>query len=164
MRKLALVLVVLTAASCAKRAPEAAAMKNGRVGEPVKLDDSTWIVVGAKDLGKQVEPNTSFAEAKETSGRFILVRFKVTNTRKKPESILEPPKLVDDQSRETDRFGSEALYVPPKSATLGIELLEPGIEKEYATLFDAPADAKGLKLQVRGLGLLGERRLVDLGL
>ncbi len=160
--RLAIALVLV--ASCAKKAPEAASMKNARVGEQVKLDDSTWIVVDVKDVGKKIEPNTAFAEAKEAAGHFVLVRFKVTNTRKKPESILEPPKLVDDKARETDRFGSEALYVPPKSQTLGIEMLEPGVEKEYATLFDAPADAKGLKLQVRGFGLLGEKRLVELGL
>jgi len=130
----------------------------------VKLEDSTWIVVDVKDVGKKVEPNTAFAETKETPGHFVLVRYKVTNMHKKPESVLEPPKLVDDKAREIDRFGSEALYVPPKSQTLGIEMLDPGVERQYATLFDAPADGRGLKLQVRGLGLLSERRLVELGL
>jgi hypothetical protein len=149
--------------ACSKR-EAAIAQKSARVGESLKLDDSTWTVIDVKDVGKKVEPNTAFAEPKETAGRFVLVRYKVTNTQKKAESVLEPPKLVDDKSRETERMTSEALYVPPKTQTLGIEMLEPNVEREYATIFEATPDAKGLKLQIRGLGLLGEKRLVELGL
>lgn len=135
-----------------------------KAGEALKLEDSVWVVVEAKDLGKKVEANTSYGEPKETAGRFVQIRYKVTNTGKKPESVLDPPRLVDDKGRELARLDLESLYVPAKLATLGIELLPPHVEKEYATLFDVPADARGLKLQLRGFGLLGERRQIELGI
>jgi hypothetical protein len=152
--------------SCAKRdaAPALRSERIARVGEALSLDDSTWVVVEAKDLGKNVRPNNDFADPKETSGRFVLVRYKVTNRRKHPESVLDPPKIVDDQSRETERVPNEAMYVPREARTLGIEPLPPNVEREFATLFELPPDARGLKLQVRGLGLLGAKRSVDLAL
>lgn len=169
--------VVLGACSKSERsehAPAATATPGGKgaaqgeraakAGEPLKLDDSVWMVVETKDLGKKVDANTSYGEPKETAGRFVQVRYKVTNTGKKPESVLDPPRIVDDKGRELTRLDLESLYVPAKLATLGIELLPPHVEKEYATLFDVPADARGLKLQLRGLGLLGERRQIDLGI
>jgi hypothetical protein len=161
-RAVFLFLAILTA--CSKRDASMSAPPSVRVGQQLKLDDSTWMVFDVKDVGKKIEPNNAFAETKETTGHFVLVRYKVTNTQKKPESILEPPKLVDDQSREYARLDSEAVYVPPKSQTLGIEQIDPRVEKEYATVFDAPADAKGLKLQVRGFSLIGEKRVIELGL
>jgi hypothetical protein len=135
-----------------------------KTGEPLKTGDSIWVVADAKDLGKKVDANTSFGEPKETTGRFVQVRYKVTNTGKKPESVLDPPRVVDDQGREFTRLDMESLYVTGKAVTLGIELLPPGMEREYATLVEVPADARGLKLQLRGLGLLGEKRQIDLGL
>jgi len=157
------VLFAMMLVACSKREASSTAPST-KVGEPLKLEDSTWIVVDVKDVGKKVEPNNAFAESKETTGHFVLVRYKVTNRGKKPESILEPPKMLDDKAREYSRDDGEALYVPPKSKTLGIEQLDPGVEKEYATLFDVPSGAQGLKLQVRGFSLLGEKRLVELGL
>lgn len=155
--------IALALVACSKR-EASMPQKNGRVGEPVKLEDSTWLVVDVKDVGKKIEPNNAFAESKETAGRFVLVRYKLTNTQKKPESVLDPPKLVDDKSRELERMSNEALYVPAKSQTLGIEAIDPGTEKEFATVFEAAPDSKGLKLQIRGFGLRGEQRLIDLGL
>jgi len=135
-----------------------------RRGEPLKLDDSVWTVIDAKDLGKKLDANTTYGEPKEAAGRFVQIRYKVTNTTRKAESVLDPPRVVDDKGREFTRLDLESLYVPAKVATLGIELLPPAVEKEYATIVDVPADARGLKLQLRGLGLLGERRQIDLGI
>jgi len=149
-------------ASCAKR--EVTSEKIVHVGEPLELEDSRWTVIEAKDLGKSLRPNNTYAEPKDTSGHFVLVRFKVINRHKNPESVLEPPKIVDDKSHEIERMALESLYVPSSSQTLGIEPLPPAVEKEFASIFDCPADAKNLKLQVRGLGLLTAKRSVDLAL
>lgn len=159
MNRRAFLLVILVA--CSKKEAPAPAVK---VGEQLKLDDSAWMVVDAKEVGKKIEPNNAFAESKDASGRFVLVRYKVTNRGKKPESVLEPPRLVDDKQHEYARVDDEALYVPAKSKTLGTEQLDPGVEKEYATLFDPPSQAHGLKLEVRGFSLIGEKRVIDLGL
>lgn len=159
------------ACGCSKAersAPAPAATAPGanapKAGEPVATGDSTWVLVAAKELGNKLEPNTPYGETKQTAGRFVLVRYKVTNTGKKPESVLDPPRLIDDKGREHTRLDLESVYVPGKTATLGIELLPPGVEREYATIVDVPADAHGLRLQFRGLGLLGQKRQLDLGL
>lgn len=135
-----------------------------KAGEPVATGDSVWVVLAAKELGNKLAPNTPYGETKRTAGRFVLVRYKVTNTGKKPESVLDPPRLVDDQGREHTRLDLESVYVPPKAVTLGIELLPPGVEREYSTIVEVPADAHGMRLQFRGLGLLGPKRQLDLGL
>lgn len=164
MKRIVLVLGLLVA-SCAKReaAPSAASERVTHMGEPLKLDDSTWTVLDAKDLGKTLRGPGSI-DPKESRGRFVLVRFSVINRHKAPESVLDPPTIVDDQGRETERFSMEALYVPPPAQTLGIEPLAPNAQREFATLFDVPADAKNLKLQIRGLGIVGGKRSVELGL
>jgi hypothetical protein len=165
MRKLVILCALVL--SCAKResAPNASqAERPVHVGEPLKLDDSTWTVIEAKDLGKSIRANTNVADPKDTSGHFVLVRYKIMNRHKSPESVLDPPKVLDDQSRESERMSMEALYVPTSAQTLGMEPLPPNVEKEFASIFELPADAKGLKLQIRGLGLLGAKRSVDLGL
>lgn len=157
--------------ACSKRsapeqsaAPAAAADRAARVGEPVRLADSTWVVTSAADVGRRLEPTTPFAEPKETAGRFVLVRFKVTSTRKSAESVLVPPRVVDDKARVVERLSSEALYVPSSAKTLGIELLAPRVEHAYATVFEVGPDAKNLELEVAGLGLAGDKRRVALGL
>ena len=136
-----------------------------KVGDTVTFEDSEWVVVEAKDAGKSVKGNSEFnQEEKKTEGRFIQVHYKVTNKGKKEEMLLDQPKLVDDKSREYGPMEGENAYIPAKARTITLDTLQPSLPKEYWTVFEVPADAKGLKFQFRGFSLLNDKKTVDLGL
>lgn len=136
-----------------------------KIGETVTFDDSDWVVTEAKDAGKVLKSNSEFnEEEKKTDGRFIQVHYKVTNKGKKEEMLLDHPKVVDDKGREFGPIDMESFYVPAKSKSIGLDTLPPSMPREYWTVIEVPADAKGLKFEVHGFGLLGDKKTVDLGL
>jgi hypothetical protein len=57
----------------------------------------------------------------------------------------------------------EALYVGEGKKTMVLEQLPPSMPKEFWTIFEVPADATGFKFQLRSLGPLPDKKLVDLG-
>ena len=136
-----------------------------KLGDTVSFDDSDWVVIEAKDLGKKIKSNSEFDdEKKDTSGRFVEVHFKVTNKEKKEEMVLDHPKVIDDKGREFGPIDMEAHYVPAKTKTIGFETLQPSMPKEYWTVIEVAADSKNLKAQVHSLGILPETRNVELNL
>jgi hypothetical protein len=137
-----------------------------KVGEQVKLDESTWTVVEAKDLGKSIKATAEYAadEKKNTTGRFIQVHYKVVNNGKKQESLIEEPKIVDSKGREFGPIEGESEYVPKGTKAALVETLQPSMEREYYTIIEVPADATGLKVQLTGLGFLGDKKQVDIGM
>jgi hypothetical protein len=122
-----------------------------KVNEELVFPESKWVVVEAKDLGKVIKAtNPDDAGEKKTEGRFILVRYKVTNTgRKEIELGWEDPKVVDD-SREFRSLGDEQRDFLPKFAkTMSDEEsthIPAGMTREFHALYEVPADAKGLRL------------------
>jgi hypothetical protein len=136
-----------------------------KLGETVTFDDSEWVVVEAKDVGKTIKSNSEFnEEKKETPGRFIQVHYKVTNKGKKEEMMLDRPKVLDDKGREFGPIDMETFYVPAKAKTIGLETLQPSMPKEFWTVVEVPADAKALKFQVHGFSLLSDKKNVDIAL
>jgi hypothetical protein len=136
-----------------------------KIGETVTVDDSEWVIVEAKDVGKSLKSNSEFnEEKKDTAGRFIQVHYKVTNKGKKEEMMFNPPKVLDDKGREFGPVDMENFYVPAKTKTIGLESLQPSIAKEFWTCIEVPADAKALKFQIHGFSLLSDKKTVDLAL
>lgn len=150
-------LAVFLALLACKGKPEARA----KVGEVVTFEDSQWEVVGASTIGKQIQ---SFGGDRKTGGKFLRVEFKVTNTSKQDETILDHPKVFDDQSREFKVLDDQALYVHHPEQTLTLESLPPSMMKRFTALYELPADAKGLVFEARALSAFGERRKVALGI
>ena len=151
---LAMVLLVLLAC---KSNPE----KVPKLGETVKFDDSEWVVVSGKIIGNNI---TGITGNKKTSGKFVKVEFKVTNTSKQDETILDHPKLVDDQSREYKPLDDQALFIQEPEQTLTLESLPPSLMKRFSAIYEVPADGKGLRFEARALSAFGERRKVALGI
>lgn len=136
-----------------------------KIGDTVTFDDSDWVVTEAKDAGKTLKSNSEFnEEEKKTDGRFIQVHYKVTNKGKKEEMLLDRPKIVDDKGREFGPIDMESFYVPAKAKSIGLDTLPPSMPRDYWTVIEVPADAKALKFQVHGFGLLGDKKNVDLAL
>ncbi len=131
----------------------------------MKFDDSEWVIVEARDAGKELRSNSEFTdEVKKSEGRFILVHYKVTNLGKKEEMLLDRLKIVDSMGREFGPIDMESFYVPAHAKTIGLDALQPSLQREYWTAVEVAADAQRLKLQLHGFSLLGEKRTVDLGL
>ena len=135
------------------------------MGEHVTFLDSDWVVIEAVSAGKTLKSNSEFNdETKVTPGRFIEVHYRVTNKTAKEQMLLDRPKIVDDKGREFGPIDMESFYVPPKSKTIGLDVLQPDIPKEYWTVIEVPADASSLKFKVHGFDLMGPTKTIDLGL
>lgn len=135
-----------------------------KIGDEVKFDDSTWVVLDAKLAGKTLKSNNQFQEDAKTEGKFVVVRFKVTNKTNKEERIMDQPKLVDSKGREFKHVDSQAFYVSPKAKTLGLEALPSSLAKEFSAVYEVAADSGGLQFQARALSAFGDKTLVDLAL
>ncbi|MCC6649348.1 MAG: hypothetical protein IT374_27725 [Polyangiaceae bacterium] len=143
------------------KAPE----KLPKIGDTVSFDDSDWVVLSAKDLGKVAKSNNPFQESKKSEGgKFIQVSFKVTNKTKKEERVLGGLKIADSSGREFESLDDQAFYVPNGKKTIGLEAMPSSLAKEFWAVFEVPADATGLRLGVRQLAAMGDTKLVDLGL
>ncbi len=156
-----------TATSSAKRAPK----KDYKTGDKVEFDDATWVVVSAKDAGKELPEGEGWKKGMigtaKTDGRFILVKVKVTNKGKAeaPKLDFSHPKIVDDQSREFGRYKNDWERFPPDSKMLEKDAIPVGMTREFPMAFEVPADAKGLKLKVMSLQAPGKNtELVALNL
>lgn len=149
--------VLLFALLACKGKPEAQA----KLGEVVAFDDSQWEVVGASVIGKQIQ---GFTGDKKTSGKFLKVDFKVTNTSKQDETILDHPRVFDDQSREYRVIDDQALFIHEPEQPLTLESLPPSMMKRFTAIYELPADAKGLAFEARALSAFGAKRKVSLGI
>lgn len=144
----------------------AATTSDPGIGEEVDIGDSTWTVLDAKDLGTTIYAKSALfaGETKTTRGRFIQIHYKVVNNGKKPETLLDGPKIVDSKSREFGPITSESEYIPTGSNSAILETLQPSIDQEFYTIIEVPSDAKHLKVMLTALGLAGDHDYVDIDL
>jgi hypothetical protein len=149
------------AASKTATAPTAAAAK---IGQVVELADSVWVVLSAKNAGSVLKSNNEFQEPAKTDGKFIVVRFKVTNKTPKEERIVDQPKVIDSLNREFGHHDEEAFYIPKNAKTIGLEALPSSMAKEFWSVYEVPADATGLKFVARELSAFGDTKPIDLAL
>lgn len=165
----ALLLVLAAVLACGKGSSSSSggggsSSAASKMGDTVTFDDSDWIVVDAKDLGKNLVSNLDPDDKKTTDGKFVQVHFKVTNKGKKEEMVLDPPKVLDDKGREFGPVDMQSFYVPKNAKTLALDSLPPSMQREYYTIIEVPADAKTLKFEIHGLGMFGDKKTVDLGI
>lgn len=143
--------------------------KNGgkqyaKIGEEVDFQDSKWMVTEAEDRGNTLTSNNQFLKDARTDGKFIFVRYKVTNNTNKEERFLTKVKLIDSKGREYEPIDKQAFYLPEGAKSMTLEALPASIAKEFGAIYEVPADAKELKFQTRAMSMFGAKRLVDLGL
>jgi hypothetical protein len=150
---LALVGVLLACKS--NRAPDP------KLGEVVTFDDSQWTVVKATVLGNTLQ---GIAEVKKSTGKFVKVEFTVTNKSKETESILDHPKLFDDQDREYAPIEAQSLFMDEREKSLTLESLSPDMMQRFFAIYEIPVDSKGLRFEARALAAFGKRRKVVLGI
>ena len=152
---------IVVCSACAKGAPPAPGTA-GKLGDLVTFEDSEWTVLEAKDVGQKLAQNRGEGAPRTTEGKFVQIRYRVTNKSKKEERLLDTPRVVDAKGRPFGRIELEAFFVPARATALGLDPLPPRQGKEYWTVIELPADATGLKLELHGLGLFGDKKLIDL--
>ena len=89
---------------------------------------------------------------READGVFYVLWVVAVNTSKKTHDVTTAiMKLVDDQEREFDPSTEGALALAmsgDKGAQPFSAQVQPGVTKNFKLVYDAPADAKGLKLHI----------------
>jgi hypothetical protein len=135
-------------------------------------NDSTWVVLEAKDLGKELKPTDPDDKPRKTEGRFIQVRYKITNTGKQVVWLDDSdPPLVDDRDRTFESMGdAQKQFLPKDAKTLSeqeSDQIPAGLTREFYALYEVPADAKGLRLKAESFPEKRRRAqegFIDLGL
>ncbi|MDB4966923.1 MAG: hypothetical protein JWN44_2612 [Myxococcales bacterium] len=133
----------------------------GKLGDPISFADSTWVVAAARDRGGKL---AGAGDSAATAGRFVEVRFSVTNLTKKEDSLLDLPAVVDAQGREFKPFERSSSFLPAGARGLAMAPLPPSLAKEFVEIYEVPADAGALRFKTRALEPFGETKLVDLAL
>ena len=159
------VCALLVSAPACKNSSSSSGGGNPKIGDTVTFDDSEWVVIEAKDVGRVLKSNSEFNdEQKKTNGRFIQVHFKVTNKDKKEQIVMDAPKIVDDKGGEYPAIQGESSFVPAKTKSIGLQTLNPSTPAEFWTVIEVTPNAKNLKLEVHGFSLLNEKKDIELGL
>ena len=142
------------------------AKASAKIGDEIQFGgDSTWVVLAAEDKGTAITSNNPLQQDAQTTGRFILVHFKVTNLGKKEQRIVNTPKLIDSQQREFKNYDHQTFYIPKGGETMTGKAIPASLAKEFYAVYEVPPDAKGLRFQTRDLSssFTPDFKLVDLG-
>jgi len=136
-----------------------------KIGDAVRFDDSTWVVMEVRELGATLAPNDAGTGAPvrtAAAGRFVAVRYEVESRLSDEAPLRDKPRLADAAGKETAPLDVEALYVPEQGSAMGVESLPAHGKKRFWTVFDADRGA-GHALVLHGLALFGPKKLVTLG-
>lgn len=132
------------------------------VGDTVKLADSEWTVLAAKNMGSVLPGDM---DEKHTTGRFVAVQFAVKNTTKETLEIVGEPVLVTANGQKFKELSNIEFYLPDgANNTLNVKI-KPGLTKKFLEIYDVPKDVTGLSFQVHTLGPKPDSfAVVDIGL
>jgi hypothetical protein len=171
--RLSLIAFVAVALACAGGGGgnNSKALRTVKLHESLVFNDSTWVVVEAKDLGKVIKATEPGDEELKADGRFIYVRFKIANTGKRVVWLGDDPELTDNRDRTFQTLGDrQKQYLPRGAKTLGepdSDQIPAGITREFHAIYEVPADARGLRLKAASFAEKKRRQqegLIDLGL
>jgi hypothetical protein len=134
-----------------------------KIGDEIVFDDSKWTVLSAEDLGSTLKGLLD--ESKKTEGRFIKVKYTVTNTTKEEDSVLETPQLLTSDGAKYKQLDDVGMYLADGEKEMMMEQLPSRIKKSFSAIFEVPKDAAGLRFQARSLAAFSTKYVeVDLGL
>jgi len=122
----------------------------------IRLPNAEYTLLEAHDLGG----------LHQTDGRFIQLRYVVTNLAPRSVPFLDPPRVVDALGRTFSRYDEEKSLVPTDAAvvTFGQDV-PPNVPQEFWTVVEVPEDATGLKFLAMSLVVGGRPdKTVDIGL
>jgi hypothetical protein len=119
------------------------------LGDTVKLADSEWTVLAAKNMGSVLPGDRN---EKHTAGRFIAVQFAVKNTTKETQEIVGEPILITADGQKFKELSDIESYLPDGANNTLNAKIKPGGTKKFLEIYDIPKDVTGLSFQVHSLG------------
>lgn len=144
-----------------KEAPAEEA-KAFKVGEDITVGKIRWKFLEVTDLGKELKSDNQFIEAKQTSGKFVLVKFEVENQGSDP-ATYSGIDLVDSKDRTFKPYDERIGFIEQGELCV-LEQVNPGLSKTCTEIFEIPGDASGVKASVGDLAPFGDDAFVDLGM
>lgn len=153
-----------TAAPTATATPAPTPTPLPAIGQMVSVGRLNWQVTKVTVLGQRIESGNQFVAALVTSGQFIDIRYYVENTGNDPIYGAGDLRIIDDKGRTFQPARVLDIFIDePCNTSVS---LNPGLSTTCEAIYDMPADAKGLKLEVTGRdGILQDTiALIDLGL
>src|ERR1700730_281323 len=132
------------------------------VGDTVKLADSEWTVLAAKNMGSVLPGDM---DEKHTTGRFVAVQFSVKNTTSDVLEIVGEPILIAANGQKFKELSDIEVYLPDGANNALQAKIKPGTTKKFIEIYDVPKDVTGLSFQVHTLGAKPDSfALVGIGL
>lgn len=132
-----------------------------KINTNVDVEGINWRLTSAKNLGSSLKPKYSFDDNCKTSGKFIKITFTVKNNRTEMESLsdlylYDSKKNQYNTSTDANDCVENTIYI--------LDNINPGIKKSYTAVYEVPKDAKGFRLEVTDLKLLGNaHKYISLG-
>jgi hypothetical protein len=152
-----------SAASASNSGSSPSSQKSFGIGDTVKFKDSEWSVIEARPMGSRLEGNI-LAEAKQSSGKFIYVRYRITNNTSEQQAVLFTPAVKDSKGRKFEELDDLEMYLPEGQTGMTMEQLPSGLPKTFSAIFEVPADASGFSFLTRNFATFGkEEKAVSLG-
>lgn len=115
------------------------------------MDDSTWNVLRAENLGQQITGNADYSdEHRNTDGSFLRVVFKLANNGKS-DSYVTVPRIVDGKEREFTIIDNSRYFIPKDFTDPHLDKIAPGFTRTYCAIYEIPKDATDCRLKVSTL-------------
>lgn len=117
--------------------------------EVAMVDDVFYVVL---DVEKTPTIGNGFTDL-QADGQFYILTLRAHNSAKKTHDVnTQIMKLLDDQGREFDP-STQGLFTLPAEQGQSAQIIaqvQPGTTKTLTLVYDAPADASGLRLKIPG--------------
>jgi hypothetical protein len=121
------------------------------IGQDVLVGDVRWRLLEATDIGPTLVSDNQYVADATTAGTFVRVRFEVEN-RTSDQLLFSDVELVGAQGRTfNDTSDFEVLMHLPNEEQCVLEQLNPNVPQTCQMIFELPADAQSLHLQVGDL-------------
>ncbi len=123
-----------------------------------KFKDSEWEILSAGNWGQHMKSLNPFQEDATTSGKFIIIKYSVTNLTNKEKSFFVNPKLKTSDGREYNCYVSQSFYIPEGGELINFKALPAGLQKTFYVIYEVPSDASGFKFEAKGFSVLFKKR------
>lgn len=135
------------------------------IGEQVTFEDSTWVVLSAHEIGDQLVCNNEFGkDLHSPDGKYIYVKYKVTNERNEEEAILITPAVQDSRGRRYEELENLNFYLNIGDNQISGTTLPAGLGKTFGSIFEMPKNSEGVVFLARSLDILKTEKAVALEL
>lgn len=131
-----------------------AARETASIGDKVRFGDSEWVVLEAQELGTMLHDGAFEGSLKSQGGRFIYVRYQLTNLTNEEEQIAFTPQLMDSKGRNYEEHDESSLYLPEGEDGLTLTALPASLPRTFGAIYEVPLDSEGLHFMTRSFAFM----------